>query len=262
MDYSYWQKQSVNKPLFPDLLWSRPENRRFAGKLLVVGGNAHSFAAPAEAYTYAEKAGVGTVRIVLPDSLQKTVGAIVPEAEFAPSTPSGSFARNALATILDGAAWADGILIAGDTGHNSETTILLESLLKKYTNQLTIQGDAVDAFTSSPQTLQHRENTTVITNFKQLQQIITNTPDTTAITSTLDLIQLVEVLHLHTKKYAYNLVCDLNDTFIVAVNGNVSTTPHKISFSLTKLAATCATWWLQNPSKTFHALTTGVHEAL
>lgn len=262
MDYSYWQKQSANKPLFPDLLWSRPENRRFAGKLLIIGGNVHSFSAPAEAYTYAEKAGIGSVRIVLPDALQKTVGAIVPEAEFAPSTPSGSFARSALETALSAAIWADGVLITGDVGHNSETTILLESFLKKYTGQATITGDALDAFIQSPEALQKRANTTIISGFKQLQQIITNTPDTAVITSTMDLVQLIEVLHDHTLENVYTVVCDAGDVIIVADNGNISTTPHKTSTPFTKLAASCATWWLQNPSKTFHALTTGVHEAL
>lgn len=262
MDYSYWHKQSVDKPLFPDLLWSRPENRRFAGKLLIVGGNTHSFTAPAEAYSYAERAGIGSVRIVLPDALQKTVGTIVPEAEFAPSTPSGSFARSALETIISAAAWADGILLAGDVGYNSETTILLESFLKKYTGQVTISGDTLDVFTQSPEALQKWANITVIANFKQLQQIITNTPDGAAITSTMDLVQLVEILHSHTLENAYTIVCDVGDVIIAADSGDVSTTPHKASVPVTKLAASCATWWLQNPSRTFHALTTGVHEAL
>ena len=55
------------------MLWSRPENKKHAGKLLVVGGNAQGFAAAAEGYSYADKAGAGTVRVLLPDSLQKTV---------------------------------------------------------------------------------------------------------------------------------------------------------------------------------------------
>ena len=58
----YWQRQEPGEPLFPDLLWSRPENRQFAGKLLIMGGNAHGFAAPAEAYAHAEKAGIGVAR--------------------------------------------------------------------------------------------------------------------------------------------------------------------------------------------------------
>ena len=66
----YWKKQTPDKPLFPDLLWSRPRNRAHAGKLLIVGGNAHGFAAAAEAYAEASKAGVGAAGVIIPDSLQ------------------------------------------------------------------------------------------------------------------------------------------------------------------------------------------------
>lgn len=259
MDYSYWQKQDAKKPLFPDLLWSRPENRRFAGKLLIIGGNIHNFSAPAEAYAHAEKAGIGSVRIVLPDALQKTVGAIVPEAEFAPSTPSGSFARSALETTLSAAAWADGVLIAGDVGRNSETTILLESFLKKYSGQITILGDALDVCIPTPELLQDRPDTTVIATFRQLQQILTNSPEPIAITSSMDLLQLVEALHLHSINCAYNIVCTHHNTTIVASEGKVITTQSDSSPSINQLAASCATWWLQNPSKTNQALTTGVY---
>ena len=53
MDRTYWHKQTVEKPLFPDILWSRPQNKRQAGKLLIVGGHAESFAAVGEAYAAA-----------------------------------------------------------------------------------------------------------------------------------------------------------------------------------------------------------------
>ncbi|MDO8591435.1 MAG: hypothetical protein Q7R60_00720, partial [bacterium] len=85
MANTYWLKQTKDKPLFPDLLWSRPENKRLAGKLLVVGGNLYGFSAPGTAYGAALKAGVGTARVLLPDKLQKTVGKLIPEAEFVPS---------------------------------------------------------------------------------------------------------------------------------------------------------------------------------
>src|SRR5687768_15187893 len=119
MSLDYWQKQSVAKPLFADLLWSRPENRQSAGKLLIIGGNAHGFAAPAQAFNSSLKSGVGVVKVLLPDVLRKMVKAFLPEAEYGPSTPSGSFSQQSLATALELAAWADGVLIAGELGRNS-----------------------------------------------------------------------------------------------------------------------------------------------
>src|SRR5882762_3047468 len=107
MTDTYWYKQTSEKPLYPDLLWSRPENKSQAGKLLIVGGNLHGFAAAGEAYTEAVKAGIGTARVLLPDSLQKTVGRVFEAGEYAPSTPSGSFSRKALAELLDMSGWSD-----------------------------------------------------------------------------------------------------------------------------------------------------------
>src|SRR3989344_6678256 len=119
MEGSKWLKQ-VSEPLFPDLLWSRPENKRQAGKLLIVGGNVHGFAAPVSAYNTAVKAGVGTTSVVLPGSLKKTITQQFPHfrgtssetgVEFVSSTPSGSLAKRALEMLLDNAKWADGVLL-------------------------------------------------------------------------------------------------------------------------------------------------------
>ena len=82
MDRSYWHKQTADQPLFKDLLWSRPENRAQAGKLVIIGGNLHGISAPAEAYRQAEKAGAGSVRVLLPDSLKKTVGRMIEQGEY------------------------------------------------------------------------------------------------------------------------------------------------------------------------------------
>src|SRR5438105_14108225 len=117
---NYWHKQASDKPLFPELLWSQPENRTQAGKLLIIGGNLHAIAAPAQAYAEALKAGIGSAKVVLPDVTKKTVGPLLENVEYAPSSRSGSFARNALASFVDLSQWADGVLITGDTGRNSE----------------------------------------------------------------------------------------------------------------------------------------------
>lgn len=126
--HSHWQKQD-STPLFPNLVWSRPETKSTAGRLLIIGGTGQGFAGTAEAYQAAEKAGIGSVRVILPRSLEKTVGRLFPGAEFVPATPSGSFAVSALAELLDASSWAEGVLIAADTGNNSETTQLFETFL-------------------------------------------------------------------------------------------------------------------------------------
>ncbi len=264
MDYDYWQKQSADKPLFPDLIWNRPENRLHAGKLLIIGGNKQGFSDIADAYNASVKAGVGTARVLLPDSLQKDIGKLFPEAEFAPSTPSGSFARKSLAEILEATSWTDGILLAGEFGRNSETAIMLESLLVKYSDQITLAKDAVDYFAKSSQALLDRPQTTLVVSIAQLQQIAIHSQFPHAITFDMGVLQLVEILHNFTVEYPVNIVLQHLDTVFVAVEGQVCTTklsaPRKIWRVAT--AAHVATWWLQNPSKPYQAITTAVHESL
>jgi len=256
----YWHKQTHDKPLYPDLLWSRPENRARGGKLLIIGGNVHSFAAVGEAYGEAVKAGVGTARVLLPDSLQKTVGKLFPEAEFAPSTPSGSFARRALAELLDLSAWADAILLAGDFGRNSETAILLEQFAGKYTGQLMLTKDATDYFTKAPATLLARPDTLLVLSFAQLQKIAVSARFTSAFTFDMDFLRLVESLHEFTANSPVALVVKHLETIFVAVGGQVSTTKltEDVEIWRVRTAAHASVWWLQNPSKILEAVTTSL----
>lgn len=257
MDRTYWQKQTPERPLFPDLLWSRPENKRQAGKLLIIGGNAHGFAAPAEAYAAAEKSGVGTARVLLPDSLQKTVGQAFAAGEFAPSTPSGSFSRRALAELLELAGWADGVLLAGDFGHNSETAVLLEKFIQDYAGRLVLSQDAVDYFTSVSEPVLKRPQTLLATDFTQLQKLAKNSASPQAFTSDMGLLRLVEAMHGFTTHNAAHITMDHQENLIVSVDGQVSTTKAKPA-SIIAVAAGAAVWWLQNPGKPFEALTASV----
>ncbi len=256
MDNTYWHKQT-DKPLFPDLLWSKPENKQQAGKLLIIGGNTHEFAAPGEAYTEAVKAGIGTAKVLLPSSLQKTLGSVLENGEFAPSNKSGSFSKQALSEWLSFASWADGVLIAGDLGRNSETAIALESFVEKYPGLLVITKDAVDYFSHQPLRLLERHNTAIVLSLAQLQKLCMSAKWQTPITFSMTLNQLVEALHELTKHYSCAIITEHNGVIFVAKDSKVSTT--KIEESETwrvRNAAYSSVWWLQNPSQSFEALTT------
>lgn len=260
---SYWHKQE-DTPLFPDLLWSRPENRQHAGKLLVVGGHAHGFAAPAEAFAAAEKAGVGAARVLLPDHLRRQLVKLQGPSlsmDFAPSTPSGSFASKSLAELLDAGAWADGVLLAGDFGRNSETAIVLEKLVSKFPGTLVITKDAMDYFTSNSLVVLNRPNTCLVLTIAQLQKLATNAKFTTAITFGMDLLQLVDVLHEFTQQFQASIIVKHLENIFVAVNGQVSTTKTTTDIEdswRVSTAAHASVWLLQNPAKPFEALTTSL----
>lgn len=256
----YWTKQSADKPAFDDLLWSKPERRDQAGKLLVVGGNKHAFNAPAQAYSDASTAGIGVCRVLLPNSLRRTIGKLFPEAEYANSTPSGSFAKSALIECLELAAWSDGILLAGDFGHNSETAVLLELFLQKYSGPATLTKDAADYFLASSGLVLDRANTILVITMAELQKLATDAQFTPAITSGMDLLQLITALHDLTASHPASLITKHNDNIIVASAGQVSTTKTGATTDpwRVKTAAHASTWLIQHPAQPFQAITTSV----
>ena len=257
----YWHKQTSTAALYPDLVWARPETKNTAGKLLIVGGHAQSFAAPAEAYAAADTAGIGVARVLLPASLERTVSKLFPAAEFAPSNPSGGFAMTTLAEILAAAQWANGVLLAGDLGRNSETTAMFENVATKYTGQLSITKDAADFFCAHPTGLVARPNTLLVISTAQLQHLGTGLHAVQAFTSDMGIVQAVDWLHAFTTEHPalYIITRHLNH-YIVAVQGQVSTTPVPADIPIWRVqkAAAAATWWLQNPTKPFESLTSSL----
>jgi NAD(P)H-hydrate repair Nnr-like enzyme with NAD(P)H-hydrate dehydratase domain len=261
MNHDYWHKQTSSKPLFPELIWSRPENRQLAGKLLIIGGNLHGFAIPAEAYNNAVKAGVGTARVLMPDAIKTLLGnthSLSLEMEFASSTSSGSFNLSALAEFLSLSSWADGVLLAGDLGRNSETAILLEKFIEKYQGQMTLTNDAVEYFNKNTDLVLHRPNTTLVLSVPQLQKLLMEARYKTAVTSNLDLMHLVEVLHEFTEEFSVNIVVKQNQITLTAVGGHVcSTEAAQAAGWQIETATHISVWWLQNPAKPFEAITAG-----
>lgn len=260
MDNTYWHRQSADKPLFPAMEWSRPQTKASAGKLLIVGGNAHGFAAPASAFQQAEQAGIGTARMLLPDSMRPFVGKTFTAGELAPSTPSGSFAQKALLELLTMAQWADSVLLAGDFGRNSETAILIEKFLTTYTGQVTLTQDAIDYITPASQLILHRPDTTLVLSFAQLQKLATHARFTTAFTFDMDFIRLVEALHTFTQKHRCNIIVKQLQNLFVAVNGQVSSTKLESDLKTWRVmtATRAAVWWLQNSEKPYEALTSAM----
>jgi ADP-dependent NAD(P)H-hydrate dehydratase / NAD(P)H-hydrate epimerase len=249
-----WLKQTPDKPLFPDTLWSRPENKRYAGKLLIIGGHKQAFNEVSAAYSAALKAGAGTVRVILPSSLQKMLVKLFPEAEYAASNQIGSFSRQALGTLLDASEWADAVLLAGDFGRNSETAIMLESFIEKFEGRLALSGDSLDYFLSQPQRLVSRENTLLIATLTQLQKLAAPA----LIQQNADLINIVEQVSTWVSQTDLSVVTVHSKQAILAYKQQISTTPVKISIPDVNLAAYATVWYLQQPEKDFFSVTTGI----
>lgn len=254
MAISYWRKQQPGKPLFPEILWSRPETKSGAGKLAVIGGNGHGFGAPGIAWNTAVGGGAGVVRVLLPDAVKKTVRHVLPEADFAPSNPSGGFAKKALAECLETAAWSDAVLLAGDFGRNSETAVLLEEFTRKHNGLLTVTQDAFDYFKPTPRQLVERPETLLVISLSQLQRLFMNMPLITPITHSMSELQLADALHILTAEFDVCIVVKHNDMIFVAKDGEVVTQNSNDRIWRVRTAARATVFWIQNPSKQFEAV--------
>jgi len=265
MDHTYWKRQT-DTPLHPELEWDKPERRDQAGKLLLVGGNINSLTAPAKSYDMIRQAGIGKARIVLPDKTKSLVGNALPEALFLPSTTSGEFSHDGIQELQVHASWADAVLIAGDTGRNSQTTILLEDLARIYNGRLVITRDALDSLSASSAQLLERPETTLVLSFAQLQKLAKNAKLPTALTFSMSLVQLVDYLHLLTGQYDICIVTLYQNQLITATKGEVCTTkmpqgeePKQWRTAAASLAACYQTWY---PNKPFEALAQTAHACI
>lgn len=255
--HSYWLQQSLTQPLYPDIEWNKPEQKSLAGKLGIIGGNKLGFAAVGEAYMIALDTDVGAARVLLPDVLRKTIPAAITDAHFAPTNPSGGLARAASVDMHALGQWANGILLIGDAGKNSETAILYDDFIKDYSGQLTITRDAFDLFKQTLDIVVDRENTLLVVSFAQLQTLFKNVYYPKILTFSMQLQQLVEALHKFTITYPTTIVTFHQNQLVIASSGQVSTTPWDNPMAIWKggVATRAACYWLWTPQKPLEAMT-------
>lgn len=252
-----WIKQT-DKALFEQLEWDKPERRDQAGRLLIIGGHLHNLNAPGKAYEYVRGAGIGSVQIVLPNKVKSLVGKTLPNALFLPSTTSGEFSREGLSELIAHTQWADMILITGDVGRNSQTSLLITDLLTHVSTPAVLTKDAIDALKNTPDVMLRRQHTTLVASFAQLQDLVNRVIPGDPILFSMGLVKLVEQLQKLTMTYPANIVTLHQNALCVASQGQVSTTPATGSEERawrTKTAAIAACYQTWYPDKTFEALT-------
>jgi hypothetical protein len=258
--HPYWRKQTAGKPLFPDIEWSKPEQRTLAGKLGIIGGNKLGFAGVAESYGVALQAGVGEVRVLLPDVLRKTIPPTITDAIFGATNPSGGLARDASTEMHALGQWAGEILLVGDAGRNSETAILYENFLQDYVGPLTLTRDAIDLIKNSSQTIVDRPDTLLVASFAQLQKLFQNVYYPKILTFSMQLASLVDALHKFTITYPIGIMVLHKDYLIVAYGGDVTTTEWQNPMAIWRgsVATKAAAYWIWNRQSLLAAVTTSL----
>lgn len=260
MDMSYWKKQTVSSPLYPNFEWSKPERRDQAGKLGIIGGNKQGFVATANAYSVALKAGVGSARVLLPDALKSTVPTTQPGTVFAPSNPSGGFSGDAVNDMKVLSEWSDGIVLIGDAGNNSETALGYVKFIESYQGPLTITRDSIDLVKNSPETIINRDATIIIASFSQLQKLFQATYYPIVVTFSMQLLALVEALHKFTITNPAVIMTYHKEHLIIAKGGTVITQPWENVMAIWRgdVAAKIASYWLWRPSDPLMAAAAGI----
>ena len=258
----YWKKQS-DKPLFDDLIFSKPEQKSLAGKLGILGGNKLSFLAVANAYKAALDEGVGEVNLVLPDALKKTLGNI-PGALFSPSNPSGGLAKEACVDINAIQNESNGLLRIGDAGKNTETQLLYEKCINNFgiDKPIIISRDAVDLLINSIQDLIDKPNIVFVLSFMQLQKIFRTLYYPIVLTHSMQTSKLVEAIHKFSLTYTSTICVFHENQILTAQNGNIISSDfvNPLNIWQGKTPAQIASWCIWNPHKLQEAVITAVYK--
>lgn len=257
MDNTYLQLQT-DKALFPDVLFSKPERKSAAGKLAIIGGSSSGFNSVSETYLAASKTGAGSIKILFPDSLKKTLSKIWPESEFAPSNKSGGFATNALTQWLDLATWADGVIFGGDLGKSSETAVLIEHFFEQNKGLTTLYRDSLSAALESPPQLFDQTYLNIVADLSTLQKMLGIIRFPMAVRSDMSIYQLSDLLHSLSSNYPWAIITQHEQFNFCAYNGAVSATPNKKQSSLLTSGVAGSIWRLQQPEKPFAAMSSGM----
>jgi NAD(P)H-hydrate repair Nnr-like enzyme with NAD(P)H-hydrate dehydratase domain len=258
----YWRTQTPDKPLFPDIAWSKPEQAHARGKLGIIGGNKLGFTSVADNYSFALGEGVGKVRVLLPQSLKRTIPTTITDASFSPDTTSGGLSGEALPDLKAFGDWADAILLVGDAGKNSETAILYESFVASYQGKLAITRDAIDLLMSSAPTLLERPETLIVASFSQLQKLFQTVYYPKVLRFNMQLAQFAETLHKFTTSYPVSIIVPHAEHLVISHNGEVVSQPIGNVMKIWKghTATQAVGHWLWSPNKPFEAFVASVAE--
>lgn len=260
MEHTYWRKQQPGTPLFPDMEWNKPERRDQAGKLLIVGGNKLGFAAVAESYQAALSAGVGQVKVLVPDCLKKSIPPTMTDVLFAACTPSGGLSKDALPDLTASSAWAEGVLLIGDAGRNAETALAYEEFIRGYGGPMTATRDAIDLVKNNPTLLAERPDTLLVASFAQVQKLFGGVYYPKILTFGMQLLQLTEALHKFTVTYPCTIMTLHHDTLIIAHGGEVVTQVWQEPMAIWRgsVATEAAAHWLWSPNAPLQAATASI----
>jgi hypothetical protein len=246
-----------NEPLFPNILWEQPINKKTGKKLLIVGGHKNKFIQTQKCYQAALSAGIGDAKVLLPDSLKKIVQTNQ-DCLLAPSTPSGSFAKNGYEQIMAMIDDCDGVLFAGELSTNSETLDLFKNILKTCQKSAILTTEVIATFSKIPDLLTQNSQRLLISTMSIFKNLDIETKLKT--NDLKDKILLIQELY---RNHPASYVAIENNAILVTSQNQISVTPLNatININLENSTATFGTSWLQH-NLSFEALTSAAYKLI
>lgn len=226
MQTDFLKLQDTAKPLFPDSLLE-PERQDLRGKVLIIGGSSAGFAGVNYAYTKALELGAGEVRVFLPKNLEKLLPKN-PDFVFSGDSKALGFTKAVIGDLKGLTAWADGIVLIGDFGKNSETAQTFSHFLTNLKDfsadkkPLLITRDAIDLLL--PALPLENSNAKLFLTFAQLQKLLKHVFYPKIVIFSMPLPQLADVIHKFTLTYQCGLATFASDMFIVGLGGEIIAT--------------------------------------
>lgn len=221
---TYWHKQNRENPLYKDFEWNKPERKSERGNLGIVGGQTSGFITVAGSYKIAHDDEIGQVRVLLPDSLKKSIPISADEVRFSKTNTTGGLSKDSVGDLVALADWSDVCLMIGDCGKSSETSICYEEMLKKTNSPVVITRDAIDLVLNSTNILLNRHNTLLVLSFAQIQKLFKNAYYPVILSFNMQLTQLVEAVHKFTITYPISIAVFHQSNIVIAHDGQVTTT--------------------------------------
>jgi hypothetical protein len=162
------------------------------------------------------------------------------------------------AELIAAGQWADGILLVGDSGQNSETAILYDKLLDATDAWATITRDAVELLYTSAEKLANRPHTNLVMNFPQVQKLFSKVYYPKILTFSMQFMSFVEAARKFTITYPVTLTVLFGSKIIVAHGGQVVSQDFSDQTALIngQLAARAAAYLLWSPKKPLPAIAT------
>ncbi len=250
----YWQRQNINQPLFPDLFWDQPISQISANNFCLIGGSSTDFKQISLAYDLLQQKKYHQLYVILPNSLRKIFQEQQSNLIFGPSNQSGAFSLETFSLIEDLSLDSDVLSMIGGFTTNSETIILIEKIINDINKIKVISHDAIiDNFQPN--------QTVVIVQFKNLQKLLRNFHYHQAITSSMELTKIIQIIDHFCQQFKLALITEFNQNLIAFYDGKISLTEAKnIENWETNLNILSSYYLASNYNKIFESITCAVYD--